>query len=606
MTMTDSAVDATTEHADPAATPSSRRARAPHRRRPPLPSWRDPDTREYGLLLVLVAVAVAFFTYLSHDLWFVWGDDYDFFLMRGTVPVADRGIWAPHDDHWMTAIVLIDRALLSLYGLDSYLPYVLVSIGLHAASVLVVHAVLRRLGAGRWARFSACVVLLFAGAGAQAVLWNTTAGLIGSMFFGWLALLLSLPPRRDERPATDEPADDGEHAEPPWRVWVPLVVGLTFSGTGVIAVLFVGAFTWLQRGLKAALLVVSVPAAVFLVWYIAIGNTGAKAPLDDGWAYLAVPRLVWIGLVHAPDAATGIDGSGPLVLGGLVVATLMASSRVPAGLRALAYAGLIAAVGQLALAALSRPSFGAEAFAGGRYAYLTLFFLAPALVVTLMTLASWVTAPRQVAVLLALLVGAAYVVNAGALFRAEHDGRLFVSEPWPGLMRGLREAAQAGEQVLTADAVDEVHMRFRADLAAREEMWDELPSGAATTEELVYAESSFFTGVSRESFDVGSGEDLRPVLDFDTTKPIRRGCRTLTAEGESPVLAMDTGPDGAQFGVQGPTDRIVAHIVRDKIQGPDRSWAVDPEVGHWVATSAQDAELVVNLTVPGTYTVCKL
>ncbi|HET9996484.1 MAG TPA: hypothetical protein VFQ17_03155, partial [Nocardioides sp.] len=576
-------------------------------RRPTLSSWRDPDTREYGLLLVLVAVAVAFFTYLAHDLWFVWGDDYDFFLMRGTVPVADRGIWAPHDDHWMTAIVLIDRALLSLYGLDSYLPYVLVSIGLHAASVLVVHAVLKRLGAGRWARFSACVVLLFAGAGAQAVLWNTTAGLIGSMFFGWLALLLSLAPPRNERGLPGEPDDDGaEGAQPPWRVWFPLVVGLTFSGTGVVAVLFVGAFTWFQRGLKAALLVVSVPAAVFLVWYIAIGNTGAKAPLEDPWAYLAVPRLVWIGLVHAPDAATGIDGSGPLVLGGLVLATLMASSRVPAGLRALAYAGLIAAVGQLALAALSRPSFGAEAFAGGRYAYLTLFFLAPALVVTLMMLGSWVTAPRQVAVLLALLVGAAYVVNAGALFRAEHDGRLYVSEPWPGLMRGLRDAAQAGEQVLTVDAVDEVHMRFRADLAAREEMWDELPSGAATTEELVYAESSFFTGVSRESFDVGSGEDVRPVLDFDTTKPIRRGCRTLTAEGESPVLAMDTGPDGAQFGVQGPTDRIVAHIVRDKIQGPDRSWAVDPEVGHWVATSAQNAELVVNLTMPGTYTVCKL
>ena len=96
----------------------------------------------------------------------------------------------------MTAIVLIDRALLSLYGLDSYLPYVLVSIGLHAASVLVVHAVLKRLGAGRWVRFSACVVLLFAGVGAQAVLWNTTAGLIGSMFFGWLALLLSLAPHR--------------------------------------------------------------------------------------------------------------------------------------------------------------------------------------------------------------------------------------------------------------------------------------------------------------------------------------------------------------------------------------------------------------------------
>ena len=308
-----------------------------------------------------------------------------------------------------------------------------------------------------------------------------------------------------------------------------------------------------------------------------------------------------------PEAATGIEGSGPLVLGVLVVATLTAPARVPAGLRHLACAGLLAALAQLTLAAVSRPTFGAEAFAGGRlHAYLTLFFLSPCLAVLLTRLTGVVTAPRRVALLLAAVVGIAYVVNAGALFKAEHDGRLFVSEPWPGLMRGLRTAAQSGEQVLTVDAVDEVHQRFRADLAAREEMWSYLPQGRATTEELVYAESQFFTGVSRESFNVGSGDDLRPVLDFDTTTPVRRGCRTLTAVGETPVIAVDTGSDGAQFGVPGPTDRIIAHVVRDKVQGPDRTWTVDPEVGHWVGTSAGDAELVVNLTQPGTYTVCRL
>jgi hypothetical protein len=600
MTMTDSAVDATTEHAaDPAdhagtRPPSSRHhaSRRPRRRRIGIPSWRDPDTRAYLLLLLVTAGAVAYFAYLAHDLWFVWGDDYDFFLLRGTVPSADRGIWAPHDDHWMTAIVLLDRALLSTFGLDSYLPYVLVAIGFHVGNVLLVHAVLRRLGTGRWVRFSVCVALLFAGAGAQAVLWNTTAGLLGSLFFGWLALLLVIT-RRDDAGA-------------PWRAWVPLVMGLTFSGTGIVAVAFVSAFVWIQNGVRAAVVVLSVPAGVFLIWYIAIGSTGAKEPLEDRWAYLGVPKLVWVGLTHAPEAASGIDGAGPVVLIALIAATLMASSRVPDGLRHLAYAGILAAVGQLTLAALSRPDFGEEAFAGGRYAYLTLFFLSPSLAVVLTMLAQWVTTPRRVAVLLAFLVGIAYVVNAASLFRQEHDGRLFVSEPWPGLMRGLREAAQDGQPVLTVHPLDEVHQRFRADLAAREEMWDLLPSGAATPEDRVYAEGMFFTGVSRESFDVGSGGPIRPVLGFDSDRPIERGCRDVVATAPHAVLAIDSGADGATIGILGPSDELVTHIVRDEVQGPDRAWPVTPDTGVWVATTAKDAELVVDLSVPGTYTICKV
>ena len=85
------------------------------------------------MLALLVAGQAAFLLYLGRSMWFVWGDDYDFFLMRGTIPGVNVGLWAPHDDHWMTAVVLIDRALFPAFGVQTYLPYVAVSIGLHLA-----------------------------------------------------------------------------------------------------------------------------------------------------------------------------------------------------------------------------------------------------------------------------------------------------------------------------------------------------------------------------------------------------------------------------------------------------------------------------------------
>ena len=100
--MTDSRVDATTDPADAASVspPAGRPARpaGPEPRRRPawtVPDWRDRDHQAYGLLLVMLAGAVGLLVYLAHDLWFVWGDDYDFFLLRGTVPVLSCISGAP-------------------------------------------------------------------------------------------------------------------------------------------------------------------------------------------------------------------------------------------------------------------------------------------------------------------------------------------------------------------------------------------------------------------------------------------------------------------------------------------------------------------------------
>ena len=536
------------------------------------------------MLALLVAGQAAFLLYLGRSMWFVWGDDYDFFLMRGTIPGVNVGLWAPHDDHWMTAVVLIDRALFPAFGVQTYLPYVAVSIGLHLAVTVVIYLMLLRVGVRPWTGVAAAVVALFAGVGAQAVLWNTTTGLIGALFCGLLAVYLL------ER--------SGGAGRARWVAVAVLVVGLTFSGTGIVAALLAGVFTMLRRGWRSAVPVALVPAAVFVTWYVAFGHSGVKPALTDKWDYLGVASYVWVGLTSCLEGASGIDGAGPVLLLGLVAVMLGAPARVPAGLRAFALAGLCAALGQLTLAAISRPSFGAENFTGGRYAYLTLMFLVPAVAVALTVLAPWVTAPRAVAAGLALFVLAAYVAHASDLFHEEQRDRDLVSGSWPGIMQGLRDAAMAGEAVLTTEPfpTNEVHGRFRADLAARKEFWKAIPEGDATLAERLHAESMFFTGVDTDAFPVGSGDTLRPALGFTSTRPLTAGCRTLTAPSAIAVLAIDTGPEGAQFGISGPTETVTTHLVRDGVESPERTWDVKPGRGVWVATTAADAELVVNVS----------
>ena len=84
------------------------------------------------------------------------------------------------------------------------------------------------------------------------------------------------------------------------------------------------------------------------------------------------------------------------------------------------------------------------------------------------------------------------------------------------------------------------------------------------------------------------------------------GCVTLTATGNVAVLAIDTDPTGAQFGISGPTETVTTHLVRDGLESPERTWDVKPGRGVWVATTAADAELVVNVSGAGDYDVCKL
>lgn len=551
---------------------------------------RRPSGPTAFLLGVLLLQGV-FLGWLARDLYFVWGDDYDFILLRGTIPGINRNWLEPHDDHWMTSVIAIYRGLFYFFGVRTYLPYVLVPIILHLVLAFMVYLVVRRLGVHPWMSVAAGGLVAFLGAGAQAVLWSTAMGLTASALLGYVAVYVGLRGGFDP-------------GRMHW-VWVPLVAGLTFSGTGVIAVAFVTAFAWCLRGWRTAARVVWLPAAVFLAWYVMYGHVGAKDPLTDPWLYLQAPNYVWSGLTAAVGRASGVPEAGGALMIAVVLAVILAPRRVPLGMRSLALAGVLAAFGQLTLAAATRPGFGMDNFTSGRYSYLTMVFLMPAVVMCLTLVAGAVGKDHRPAVL--LLVGVlalGYIANGQHLFHREHGGYQLVTDSWSGIMRGIRAAAQDGERVLTHDPVDEVHKRFRPDLAAHPAMWAELPTGEATARERLDAEHRFFTSVGEESRGLLVPSDVELSFGFTSQPPRRGGCSEHTTRGDGGVISVETG-DGVELTVAGPGDTITTWLERDGVDSPRREWTIEPDTGYFVSTTAKQANLVITVSAPGTYRLCR-
>lgn len=545
-------------------------------------SWSAPAT--LGLAIAGQTVVLG---WMASTLYFIWGDDYDFLLLRGAIDREDVGLLAPHDDHWSTGTILIYKLIFQFVGLRHYLPYGMVTILFHMALIVVMYLVMRRLGAGSWAAAVPGIVLAFGGAGSGAILWDTTMGTVAALLLGFVAVLNLV--KRPDRTGV-------------WGAWVVLVLALTMSGAGITAVFFTVVFTWLNSGLRRAALVGSVPTAVFLIWFIAYGRGGVKPALDDGWQYAEVPAMIWQGLVAHVERVLPFTGIGALLLVVLVGSVFV--PVLPRRQRNLAAAGAAAALFQVTLAALTRPEFGPETFNLPRYGYYTIVFLAPALSLVLTQFRRWSPQPRWIAAGLAawLLIGT--LVHGEGMFRQEQADRRYVTDPGPGILRGIVAATKAGSTVLTPGGPNGVlDARFRADLIAEKGMWRHIPGGETTSQERLDAEGLHFVGVADEAWSVPLAGDI----DLDmwwVEKDVKKGCSYYTATLAGALISIDTGVDGAQVGIQGPGDTVTTTLRRGDEASGGRTWPVTPGETVFVGTTAHDASLDIAVSVPGTYLVC--
>lgn len=542
------------------------------------------------LLGVCVVVSTVMLGWMASTLYFLWADDYDFLLLRGTIEGVNEGWLAPHDDHWSSGTILIYRILFAFFGMREYLPYGLVPIVLHMLTVILVYAVLRRLGASGWQALVPGVILAFLGAGAGALLWNTTMGSVGAVTLGFLALWIGLRWGFEGRARA--------------AVWITLVVALSMSGAGVTAVAFVAFYVLQRRGWRAAVSVAGVPTLVFLAWFVGFGRGGVKEPLTDPWAYSLVPQLLWQGLTTHLERLVSVEGSGAVVLAVLVGGLVLHGT--PAPMRDLAIAGLVTAIFQVTLAGVTRPQFGSDTFDLTRYGYFTVVFLAPAMAVLVGQVWARLRGPQWLVASLAVWLVVGVALNGVQLFRGEQGVRQFVTGSNEGLLRGIRDASAAGATVLTPSNDDFVNSRFRADLIARPTTWPSLPEGDATLAERVAAESQYFVAVGDEAKGLPAPQgDAELDLGWRGIdgREARDGCAYYTAESAGAVIAVEAdGP--LEFGVFGPASRVETVIIRDGEQSGPRAWEVEPVKTFLVSTTVADATLALSVNEPGRYYIC--
>jgi hypothetical protein len=554
------------------------------------------------VLGVGLAVQVAVLVVLARGRWFV-GDDWDFLMTRGTVPGESRGWFEPHAEHWSTGVIAIYRVLFSMFGMRHYLPYGLVVIVLHVGICVLIYALLLRVGTARWPAVAATWVVVFLGAGAEALLWDTPMNLLSSLLLGLVALLVCARSDVGQRQVGD--------------AWLVLSLSLIFSGAGITVVALVAVFVAVRLGVLLGLRVAAVPAAVFLIWFAIWGHEGSPGVADSPWIYTEMPAFVWTGLTHALTTTAGIPGSGAVILLGLVALLVMVRTTgqenarpsgegiaVPSMLRDLAVAGLAAALLQLTLAAATpnRLEVREQWAVLGRYAYLTVVLLTPLVAIGMTVLLRHLTAPRWLVATVGAGLMVMYAANAVSLERVYHDAHRGDARAWPERLTGIVDAVDDGQEILTTTPGNWLDRGVDPEIVITPTIRKALPPGRSTPEGRLDAEINHFVGVGPKTYGLFDAASVDYVFGWGPESERENGCETRFATAETPVLELDTG-DGNEIGVFSNSTRVTTKLERDGEESKERTWKVKPGTVH-IATSAKDATLVATFNKGGDYLVC--
>ena len=186
-------------------------------------------------------------------------DEWDFILAAPNWSVVS--ILQPHNEHPSMLPKLIYALLLNTVGLRSYLPYMVVLMLLHGVNVVLLFELVRR-RAGDIVAMCFAALLLVLGAGWENLLWAFQMTFVGSVACGLGALLvLQLPRTRNRLIAVSS----------------LVAASLMFSGIGIAFAIAVGVHLAVSPARRRDLLWLAPVAAGLLIWYVALGRTGAMA-----------------------------------------------------------------------------------------------------------------------------------------------------------------------------------------------------------------------------------------------------------------------------------------------------------------------------------------
>jgi hypothetical protein len=240
-----------------------------------------------------------------------WRDEWNFLLHRtGWNPNV---FLDPFVEQLLAIPVLIYRVLLSVFGMDSALPFQLVAVFLFALSVVMLFVYVRS-RASEWVALAACLPILFLGPSWDDLLFAFQMALFGSVACG-IGALLALE-RRDRA---------GDIAA------MALLVGsLFFFDLGVAFVAGATVEIAFGRDRFRRAWVVAVPTLLWLIWYAGWGHTAetfvsfhnfTQTPryVLDGLAS-SIATLLGLGSVDFQAPRSPLDWGRPLLIVALAAA----------------------------------------------------------------------------------------------------------------------------------------------------------------------------------------------------------------------------------------------------------------------------------------------
>ena len=261
--------------------------------------------RATPVLLAAMAVAAAYIVVLGQKLSFLL-DDWAYIVLRRT-GLED---WVrPDNEHFVAGPVTIWKLLIAIFGIDSMLPYKLVSTALFLAGVWFLFLWCRR-RVGEWAALIGMVALLFCGAAFDDLLWFASITFLGSTL-GGLAMLVALD-RRDRT---------GDRL-----ACLALTFSLVFSSLWVAFAAGAALDIFLRRRERpwlARVFIVAVPALIYVAWWVGWGHEAESAlslhnvVRSPAWVFDSVAAAIaaLLGLAIPAEGITtpnGLDWGRPL------------------------------------------------------------------------------------------------------------------------------------------------------------------------------------------------------------------------------------------------------------------------------------------------------
>lgn len=331
---------------------------------PPGKTARRPWLTPASVHVLTLAGSLAFWAWNDRKLWF-FGDEWDFLVRRGLAfsPGSHRSIWFPHNEHWSTLPILLWRGLYSVFHLSSYWPYLAALLLAGTAVAHLVWRLAKQAGADPWVATFAAGLFAFLGAGAEDMTSAFQVSFVGSVLFGFIALVVLSGPATARRD---------------WAVSLALLASLMCSTIGDAMVVGAAVVLAARRPARRALLVLALPVFSYVVWFAFLGRPSVSAPEDHFTltTFTTVPSYVLFGLSGALGHSFGVPSAGPVLL--IALATWVAWRAAKLWRQAPILLGLCAAtLSFYVLAAVGRDQTAGAFIVVSRYVWVAMALLLP-------------------------------------------------------------------------------------------------------------------------------------------------------------------------------------------------------------------------------------